>query len=367
MFVEQQLHELLDFSANGNRVLSLYVDTDLRHQPVETIKLQVRSLLREAKGTNQEDVERIESYFDTTYDWKQPGIALFSCLKQGFFKAYPVAVSFRNRIRLGTTPYVKPLAHFVEHYAHYGVILVDKVGARFFDFHLGELVGEGMYEGEAVRGLKRGHGSSATGMRGGQGGGRQEEETILRNIREIANHAERFFRSNKIRRLFLGGTQENIALLREYLPKQMQTFVAGTFTLDIDANEAEVNEQALQRLREVNNAREEQLVQMMITAAAKAGQAVVGLDDTLQAVSQGRVQHLVVSDGYRQPGYRYDATQFVTVNLALSPYPEHDLQPVDDVIDAAVTYTMAHGGRVEVISDNPALDKVGHIGAILRY
>lgn len=367
MFAEQQLQELLQFSANGDRVLSMYIDTDLRHNSLETIKLQVKGLLRDAKGAHGADAEKIEQYFDLQFDWNQPGVAVFSCVNQNFFRTYPVAVSFRNRLRLGTKPYVKPLAHFLEHYAHYGVILVDKIGARFFDLHLGELQGTGGIEGEDVRGIKRGRGSSAIGMRGGEGGGRQEEETVLRNLRDAAAAAEQFFRHTKVRRLFLGGTQENVAQFREYLSKQMQSFVAETFVIDMDAGETEVRDRTIEMLRQVNAEREQQLVQTMITTAAKAGNAVTGLDDTLKAVSEGRVQQLVVSDGYRQPGYKQDAAHFVTVNLALSPYAENELYRVDDVVDAAVTYTMANGGRVEVITDNPALERVGHIGAMLRY
>ena len=367
MFAEQQLEELLHFAANGNGVLSLYVDTDQRRNTVETLKLQVRGLLREAKNSNPEDAGRIENFFEGQYNWNQSGVAVFSCAAHDFFRAYPVAVSFRNRIRQGTKPYVKPLAHFLEHYAHYGVVLVDKIGARFFDFHLGELAGIGGFEGDEVRGVKRGRGTSAIGMRGGEGGGRHEEEMIQQNMRSVAAAAEQFFRQTKVRRLFLGGSLENVAQLREHLAKQFQSFVAGTFVMEIDASEAEVGEQALELLRQVNAEREQQLVQTLITAAAKGEPAVVGLDSTLQAVSDGRVQQLVISDGYRHPGYKHDGNRFVTVNLPLSPYAESELQQVDDVIDAAVTVTMVNGGRVEVISDSSALERVGNIGALLRY
>lgn len=177
MFAEQQLQELVDFSANGDHVLTVYVDTDLRHNTLETIKRQIKSLLRDVRNDLPQDVEQIETFFDLNYGWKQPGVALFCCATRGFFRSYPVAVAFRSRVRVGTKPYVKPLAHFLEHYAHYGVILVDRVGARFFDFHLGELQGIGGHEGDDVRGVKRGRGSSATGMRGGQGRGHQEKNT----------------------------------------------------------------------------------------------------------------------------------------------------------------------------------------------
>jgi len=40
---------------------------------------------------------------------------------------------------------------------------------------------------------------------------------------------------------------------------------------------------------------------------------------------------------------------------------------VEDVVDTAVALTMSQGGHVEIISNNPELEGVGRIGAILRY
>ncbi len=150
---------------------------------------------------------------------------------------------------MGRKPYVKPLAHLLDNYAYYGVILVDRVGARFFEYHLGELlVTEGVL-GEDVRKLKKGSGSSAVGMRGGargaQGGNRHEEEVVQRNMREAANAAGRFFEGKPIRRLFLGGTAENVAQYRELLSKQLQSCIAGTFAIDMTAGEHEVRKHAL--------------------------------------------------------------------------------------------------------------------------
>jgi peptide subunit release factor 1 (eRF1) len=93
----------------------------------------------------------------------------------------------------------------------------------------------------------------------------------------------------------------------------------------------------------------------------------VGLDETLQAVSDKRIQTLIISDGFRTPGYVHDASGFVVANLARSPLAEEELTAVDDVIDAAVMQSMTQGGHVEVISENPELERIGRIGAILRY
>jgi peptide subunit release factor 1 (eRF1) len=296
---------------------------------------------------------------------------MFSAATRDYFRAFPVAVSFRNRVRVGHKPYVKPLAHLLDHYAHYGVILVDRVGARFFEYHLGELQASEGVMGEDVRHLKKGSGSSAVGMRGGargvQGGSRHEEEVAQRNMRDSAAAAAHFFAKKPIRRLFVGGTAENVAQFRELLSKQLQSCMAGTFAVDMTAAEHEVRNQTLAMLRDYNAERENRLVETMIAAAARDANGIAGLDDTLQAVSDKRVDTLIISDGLRVPGYVQDENGFVVANLARSPLSDQELQEVPDVIDSAVAYTLANGGHVEVIADNADLEAAGRIGAILRY
>ncbi len=367
MFNQEQLQELLSYNSDGRQVLSIYLDTDSAAEPIDTIKLRVRGMLKEAQLHQVEEVDTIEKYLDHTYDWSKPGLAMFANHDGTFFRAYPTAVSFRNRLRLGPRPYVKPLAHLLDHYAHFGVILVDRVGARFFEYHLGELQASNGFMGEDVQKIKKGGGSSAVGMRGGGGGARREDEVVQRNLRDSAAAANDFFTHRPIRRLFLGGTTETVAQFRDYLPKKLQSCLAGTFNVAMNAGEHEVRQHALNLLAEANAEREQKLVEKLMDLHASGSNGVIGLDDTLQAISDKRVQSLIISDGFRAPGYTHQESGFVVANLARSPLAEHDLTEVDDVVDTAVAYTMTQGGHVEIISDNPALEEAGRIGAILRY
>ena len=368
MINQEQLQELLSYKGNDQQILSLYLDTDCTQESVETIKLQVRGLLKEAQINQGKGMEAIEKYLNHSYDWSHPGLALFTNMDGSFFRDYPTAVSFRNRLRVGQKPYVKPIAHLVDHYAHYGVIMVDRIGARYYEYHLGELQTTDGFMGEDVRKLKKGSGSSAVGMRGGQGGGfRREEEVAQRNLRDAAAAAGQFFANKPIRRLFIGGTAETTSQFRELLSKQLQSCFAGQFNVDMNAGEHEIRARTLTLLYEANIERERKLVQTLITAQAKGKNAVVGLDDTLQAISEKRVQSLIISDGFRNPGYVDPNSDFVTANLARSPLSDQELVEVEDVVDTAVALTMSQGGRVEIISNNPDLEGVGRIGAILRY
>lgn len=372
MFSQEQMQELLAFESNGKGVISVYLDTDSAFQSVEAIKLTARGLLKEVQPLYDEEAQTIERYLDLGYDWSKPGLALF-CGKGGdYFRAYPSPVAFRNRVRQGARPYVKPLAHFLDHYAHFGVILVDRTRALFLKYHLGDLQATDSFTGEEVRTLKDGGGSSAVGRRGGGGesgpsGAKHEDQVTLRNLRQSAAAAQTFFNAQPIRRLFLGGTSETLAQFRELLPKQLQSCLAGSFPMDIDTPEMEVRRRALELLREVNAEREGKLVERLMTLHAMGSTAVLGLDDTLQAVSDKRVESLIISDGFRAHGYLHEPSGYVVANLTLSPLAEAELSEVEDVVDEAVAQTVAQSGHVEVIADNAALDEAGRIGAILRY
>jgi peptide subunit release factor 1 (eRF1) len=106
----------------------------------------------------------------------------------------------------------------------------------------------------------------------------------------------------------------------------------------------------------------------MITSAAKGNNATTGLDNTLKAVGEGRVQTLIISDGYRTPGYIHEGSAFLsTQEDAQLPYGEGSWLQVNDVIEAAVHRTMEQGGQIEIVSENAQLEEAGQIGALLRY
>ena len=373
MIRQEDLQELLAFDAGEAKVVSLYLNADTTQQTSETIKLQVRAMLKETNGLAK-DVEAIEHYLDYSHDWGIPGLALFSCSERDFFRAYTSAVDFRNRLRISNKPYVKPLTYLLDNYGLFGVVVVDRIGARFFEYYLGELEDSDGTMGDDVRKQKLGGGSarsggmsSATGQRGGQGG-RHEEEVVQRNLRDSAAAAEQFFAAKPIQRLFIGGTAENVAQFRDNLSKKMQSRIAGTFAIDMTAGEHEVRQRTLSLLAEANADREQKLVDSLITAAAKGGNAVVGLKATLKMINEGRVQILVVSDSYSAPGYIHEGSQYLAAKKGEpGPFDDEDLVQVDDVVEAAVSRTMIQGGQIESIVDNPKLEESGHIGAVLRY
>lgn len=366
MLTEIDQRELVNFSAS-EPVLSLYLNTDPSAGNADAYRLRMRNLLKEVNLP--QDVQAIEAYFNTQYNWSGRGVAIFSCAPQGFFRAYPLAVPVRDMVYISDRPSIKPLADLLDNFGGYGVVLVDKQGARLFSFHLGQLREQEGVLGEAVKHTKHGGASSRPGSRGGVAGQtRYEDEIIERNMKESVDFAARFFEENHVRRILIGGTEDNVALFRSLLPKAWQSLVAGTFPMSMTASHVEVQSKALALGLEAEAQAEARLIEQVIAGAAKGGGGVTGMEATLKGIHENRVQILVISEGFRCPAYHCTSCGWLSSSATLTcQVCEGPMETIPDGVELAVSAVMRSGGEVEVVRNNPDLQQVGNIGAVLRY
>jgi peptide chain release factor subunit 1 len=366
MLTETNLQELLGYQTD-HQVLSIYLNTNLSEGSADAYKLNLRTMLKDINLPS--DVLAVENYFSREFDRTGRSVAVFSCAPDNFFRAYSLAIPIRNQVIVSDRPFVKPIASLLNYYGGYGVALVDKQGARLFSFHLGELREQEGILGESVRHTKRGGASSKPGVRGGVAGQtRYEDELAERNIRDVAEFAAHFFTENNVRRVLIGGTEENIALLRNQLPKSWQSLIVGTFPMSMTARKVEVLERALQVGKEAEYRKEEQLLKKLVTGAAKERGGVLNLNDTLGAVHDGRVQALVIQDGYRASGYRCQGCGYITAQeLPVCQFCGSKFEQIPDAVEMAVFRVMKAGGDVEVLQHEHKVNGFENIGALLRY
>jgi peptide chain release factor subunit 1 len=366
MLTGKNIRELLEYKSDFP-VLSLYLNADPSSGSADTHKQHLRNLLKQVDLT--QDVEVVERFFDHQFDWSGRSVAVFSCEPQDWFRFYSLAVPLRSRIRVSDRPHVKPLADVLDAYGGYGVALIDKQGARLFYFHLGELREQEGVLGKVVRHTKRGGGSQSPGRRGGVSGQTNyAEEVAERNIKDAAEYAARFFSENNVRRILVGGTEDNTAAFLNQLPKAWQSLVVGTFPMSMIASHSEVMERAMQIGHQAERTREEKLIKTVITNAAKGRGGVVRLDATLGAVHEGRVHTLLIREGLREPGRRCVVCGYITAHkIDKCPFCGGEVEKIPDAVELAVRKVMQSGGEVEVLHDDMDLGKHEHIGALLRY
>ncbi len=93
----------------------------------------------------------------------------------------------------------------------------------------------------------------------------------------------------------------------------------------------------------------------------------MGLPDVLAAVTAHRVDQLLVSAGYAEAGWRCRGCGHLGVVGRRCPTCSDELIPVDDIVEQAVEVALGQRCQVEICVDNPDLDVMGRIGALLRY
>jgi peptide subunit release factor 1 (eRF1) len=366
MLTESELRELLQYSSK-NQVLSLYLNTEPAQGNADAYKLRLRSMLKDLDLPR--DVEKVEQYFAHEYDWSGRSVAIFSCAADGFFKAYPLSVTVQSRVWISDHPHFKPLADIWDSYGGYGVVLVDKQGARLFYFHLGELEEQEGTMGEEVKHVKRGGASTFPGRRGGVAGRTgYEDEIVDRNLKSSVDFAVHFLESRKIRRVLIGGTDDNVKAFLTEFPKNWQSLVVGTFPISMTASHVEVLHKAMQAGHQAEVKREHKLIETAITSSAKGTGGAVGVENVLSAISGHRVQTLMFKEGFVSQGIRCQACGLITPHqLDSCPVCSGKTEKVADVVDLAVRSVLHSGGDVEVIHESTELEQVGNIAAILRY
>lgn len=365
MLSESNLRELVEFTA-PHPVLSVYLNTDPSEGNADAYRLRLRSML---KGVHlPQDVEAVEHHFSHEYNWAGRGVAVFSCAPQGFFRAYPLAMPVRDMVSISDRPSVKQLANLFDTHGGYGVVLVDKQGARVFSFHLGELREQEGVMGEAVKHTKHGGASTVAGRRGGTAGRvHNDDEIVDRNMKDAVEFATRFFEENHVRRILIGGSDDNVKPFQALLPKAWQSLVVGTFPMAMTASHTDVLNRAMQVGMEAEARRELRLVDDLITQNAKGGNAVTGLENVLRAANEARVHTLVLTQGTQAGGYVcLNCGNLFTARGACAACGG-ETERIVDVVDAAVHSVLRNGGAIEVVGPEAGLGKAGNIGALLRY
>jgi peptide chain release factor subunit 1 len=366
MIDQATLHELVGFQSTqrGAAMLSLYLDVDPRRRTTDEYRLALRHLLASVDGqASKEDCTRIERYVEKEFDRQSRSLVCFSCTAEDFWQAIPLAAPVSDTVFVGPRPYIKPLGDLLDTFARYGVVLLDREGGHMFMFNLGQLEGVSGVAGEDIKRHKRGGWAAARFQR-------REDEAAYRNLKEVVEMTGEFVHDGAVRRLILGGTEENVAQFAAMLPKSVQQTVVGTINADVSAGPAEVGEKSLALIQQVAAASKAELVDQVITTTAKGGAATLGLTNTLVAVDARRARHLVLDDAFTATAYRCDNCGYVGADPVAEdacPLCETTLRMLPDAADSLVRWAVEQEIDVTFVSGNAALQQAGSIGALLRY
>jgi peptide subunit release factor 1 (eRF1) len=372
--IEEPLARLVAFEPTTFPVLSVYLNT----QPDQHGRTPDATpyLHREFKAlantwapsaperhSFDRDVERIVSYATEKIDPAANGVAIFACWgAEEFFEAIQLTTPVSdNRVYVHNQPHLYHLAHLDEQYPRYAAVLTDMNTARIFVFGLGQVIGAEAVKGKKVHRVKVGGWSQARYQRR-VGNAHQE------HAKEVIDRLAQIVREDKVSHIILAGDQVVIPLLQEQLPQEMVSMVQ-VMKLDIHASEQDVLTATLAKLQEQEARTAAEKVDRAMQQYRARGLAVVGPQETLEALTSGQVEELLISGAIEESHPLPEEVQAIlAAEIAYSEGGTKSEEPgQSSLADLLVTKAKQTGATVTFIEDAALLEAVGGVAAFLRW
>lgn len=366
---ESEIRSLASFKGGDAPVTSCYLDVDGHHTaPQHELIHEVELLVREAHSRHGDDpsvaadLDKVLALIRQGLNRSRTrGLAVFSCSAHDLWQVVELPVPVRNQITVNHSPAVAQLEHVIDHFERFGLLLADRQRARIFIYELGELV----HSEELVDPLPRAEDDDHSYRR--ERADNHLSALVHQHLRRAADAAFELYKTAGFARFIIGGpdeiTHELEGLLHPYLKERLE----GRCPVPVGAPDEEIRAAALTVEAQVERRKEGQLVERLREAVGAGRRGVAGLDPTLRALAERRVDTLVVSAGFSAPGWRCTACGWIGRVGRTCPTCGQEMLSVDDVVEEAVEEAVLQSCRVESCDGNADLDVMGRIGAFLRY
>ena len=370
------LRKLADWSADGAPVSSLYLDVDGRRYPRKqdlltrvqssTQQLQRRAqdkgLSKDALSSVKQDAQRMHDHVEGLERGLTRGVAMFSSAAAGLWEAVEVPRPVPDWTAVAEHPFVAPLEALIETYQSFCTALVDREKARIFLARMGRIEERTDILDDVPGRHEQGGWSQARYQR-------HVDEHALAHLKHVAEELLRFWKVRKFDHLILAGASEAVAEFEHHLHSYLSQLIADRVSLPMTVSEGDVLARSLEVEERIEAQREAAMVDRVHAEAAAGRHGVEGLEPVLAALSDDRVETLVVPLGASGEGVRCSVCGWLGVAGKACTRCGGETEPLLDVVEAAVALAVRHGARVEVLTllAEDQERQRPDVGALLRF
>ncbi len=360
-------------------VVSLYLDLDPeRFATAPARASQIRSLLDQAgreveqertlshddRVALREDLERVRRYLlspEPPFKGAR-ALAVFCSGPDELFEAIQISRPLEGRVVIERTPYVEPLVLSIQA-RRWCVALVNRRDGRIFMGPPDQLQERERIE-EDVHGQHDQGGWSQANYQ------RSVDRDVENHLRHVADHLHRSWQRERFDRLALGGPHEIVPRFEAVLHEDLRSRLLER-RVDVDINTAtddQIRSAVSALVDDEEQTRERTALDRLAAGLATAGRAAAGLEATLGALNERRVEKLLLEAGIDRRGGRCPSCGMLTVE-AHGPCPADgtELEEVEHLREATVESALAQDAEVIVIQRYPDLGPHRGMAALLRF
>jgi peptide subunit release factor 1 (eRF1) len=391
--LENTLSELARLRGGSEPILTLYLDIRWRdEQQRERVRLFVqerargilahygegapgRPELARALGKLQGFVTGLTTQ---TYETERNGLALFACESLGLWRAIFFGRPFENELSADGIPHLAKLARLAEDVSPALVVVPRQEGADVYEVRLGDLDLEANLRGFVPRSdadtFNAGTGKAGRQYEREQKNERRTEAFVQKNRRAAAAEVTALFDARPGAKLVLVGPTETVAAFERELPERVAAQVVARVPRPREWDSAAgVRRDGVKAIAEavIGREREEEreVVDTVVGQALRGGLAVLGPEDVVLALNEGRVHELVIEEDFTRAGWRCDNCDALGAKaeaVEVCPFCAGDVRVVHSLGEALVARTLAGGGRIEIVPHERKLHSYRGVAAFLR-
>ncbi len=372
-----RLRRLADLHPEQGRVLSVFLNLDpsefatgaARATAITSVINEASHKVEEAEGLEHDehqalraDVERVREVLerDDIATGGVQGLAVYACGPADLLEVVSLPHPIESQAIVNHSPYVEPLVMQGEA-ERVCILLANRRTARVL---IGSATGFDDL-GRIDDDVKNQH------SQGGWSQARYErsvEEDKRDHLEHVAQELFRYFKRRPFDRLLVGTPPELTSEMEGHLHPYLQEKLAGRLSIDVENSTIEeVREIAAPVIDEDQRAREREVLDRFVQEIGRGGRASAGLQPTLEALNEFKVEVLLLEEGFRSSGVVEVQTGMLTADAGTVPVEDPQLEAQPDIVESAIEKAMEQSADVRVIRRFADLGGHGGIGAILRY
>ncbi len=370
-----ELRRLAELRLDKPVVLSLYLNLDPSEFATPPARATaIRSLLDEAERRVRERHEELEHDDQMALERSRErargfledelptagthAVAVFACEQADLFETVKLPRAVSSRVAVARSPLVGPLAR-LERRERWCVALVSRRDARIFRGSP-----DGLREIEQIHDEVFGqHDQGGLSQARYQRGIEKEKDDHLKHTAEVLL---RHFKRRPFQRLVLGGPREVTADFESKLHGYLAERLAGRVSVDVENSSPE---DVLAAVQPCFDELEERREREALERVEQGARAVAGLEETLRALNERRVEVLLLDQSFSTPGTLCPECGWLGPDgIEACPADGTPLVHCDELADAAIELAIQQSAELLPVSHREsALEERGGIAALTRF
>ena len=356
------LRALADRTGPDRAFLSVFLASEKDRAELEGRFKQVRAFLQDQPDEREhfdENVKLIQPLIDAPFEGESR--AAFACWALGFREGHDLPVSVQTRVRVDSSPYVRPLAELEDEYEDFAVVVADNTAASVYLVSAAEMEREGRVRGDVKNSVKKGGWSQKRYAR-------RREKELERYAADVAAELEELHAQQPFNRLVVLGQDEAMRAVRDALSNPMRERIVGQRSIDVTDAEQETEEAAFEVYFSGEREEEQSLWEQIKAGVLSDSLGVAGPTRVLKAAQMGRVDTMLVARDAQIVGSRCRDCENLARGLPETCYQcgSGDLFEVD-LVNELVELMAQTSAEVDFVDPFDGLAEVGHVAALLRY